>query len=93
MEITETLKPADRAAWRAWLECNHDTATQLWLVRDDRASEPSIPYFDAVEEANCFGWIDGIVKRPSKHELAIRSSPRRLRSHMSGSSAATGARP
>ena len=83
MEITETLKPADRAQWRAWLQRNHDTASELWLLRDDRVSEPSISYIDAVEEAICFGWIDGIVKRASEHEHAIRFSPRRPRSHWS----------
>lgn len=84
MEITETLKVAGRAEWRAWLEQNHDTAREIWLIYDDREAVQTLPYLDAVEEAICFGWIDGMVKRVSDHELAQRFSPRRpAKSHWS----------
>ncbi len=38
-------------------------------------------YLDAVEEALCFGWIDGIAKRLDEHRTAQRFTPRRTRSH------------
>ena len=55
MQVTETYKPIDRAAWRAWLERQHATANEIWLLLDDRPEEPTVAYLDAVEEALCFG--------------------------------------
>jgi uncharacterized protein YdeI (YjbR/CyaY-like superfamily) len=50
----------DRATWRAWLEVNHATSSGVWLVTwRSRSSRTAIPYEAAVEEALCFGWIDG----------------------------------
>jgi hypothetical protein len=77
MDITTTVKPAERTAWRAWLLANHAQAAEVWLLLDDRPGEPAIDYLDAVEEALCFGWIDSIQKRFSAHERAQRFSPRR----------------
>jgi uncharacterized protein YdeI (YjbR/CyaY-like superfamily) len=48
----------DRAAWRAWLEANHATASGVWLVSWRKGHGPRIEYEAAVEEALCFGWID-----------------------------------
>ncbi len=89
MEITDTIKPKDRTAWREWLEQNHKTLTEIWLLSDVRAASPlenrpeelTVKYLDAVEEAICFGWIDSIQKRFSPHELAQRFTPRRKRSN------------
>ena len=77
MEVTATCKPRDRAAWRAWLEQYHRTASEIWLLFDDRPDEPTVTYLDAVEEAICFGWIDSIQKRVSTYECAQRMTPRR----------------
>ena len=81
MQVTETYKPLDRAAWRAWLERQHATANEIWLLLDDRPEEPTVAYLDAVEEAICFGWIDSIQKRFSENERAQRFSPRKPRSN------------
>jgi uncharacterized protein YdeI (YjbR/CyaY-like superfamily) len=81
MEITNTIKPIDRAEWRTWLVQNHNRLTEIWLLSDDRPEQPTVEYLDAVEEALCFGWIDGIAKRFSGHELAQRFTPRKRRSH------------
>jgi uncharacterized protein YdeI (YjbR/CyaY-like superfamily) len=81
MEITDIIKPADRAMWREWLDQNHKTLTEIWLLSDDRPEEPTVNYLDAVEEAICFGWIDGIQKRFSTHELAQRFTPRKKKSN------------
>ena len=81
MQVTATFKPGDRPAWRAWLERNHRTASEIWLLLDDRPEEPTVSYLDAVEEAICFGWIDGIQKRFSTYERAQRFTPRKPRSN------------
>ncbi len=81
MEITETIKLEDRSAWRAWLDQNHQALTEIWLLFDNRPGYPTVNYLDAVEEAICFGWIDGIQKRRSAHELAQRFTPRKQRSN------------
>lgn len=48
-----------RAAWRAWLEANHDRERGVWLCSwKGPTGRPACPYPDAVEEAICFGWID-----------------------------------
>lgn len=79
MDVTETLHAPDRQTWRAWLTEHHHQKTELWLVSD--RTRPSVPYLDAVEEALCFGWIDGIAKRLDPERTAQRFTPRRARSH------------
>lgn len=81
MEITKTIKLKDRTAWREWLDRHHKNLTEIWLLSDDRPEEPTVRYLDAVEEAICFGWIDGIQKRVSTYELAQRFTPRKKRSN------------
>lgn len=54
------VETGDRAAWRAWLEANHATATGAWLVSWRTGHGSRIPYEEAVEEALCFGWIDSV---------------------------------
>lgn len=81
MDITNTIKPQDRTAWREWLNQHHKTLAEIWLLLDDRPAEPTLTYLDAVEEAICFGWIDGIQKRFSASELAQRFTPRKRRSN------------
>jgi len=81
MQVTYTFKPVDRAAWRAWLEHNHRTALEIWLIYDDRPGEPTVSYLDSVEEAICFGWIDSLQKRLSAYERAQRFSLRKKRSN------------
>jgi uncharacterized protein YdeI (YjbR/CyaY-like superfamily) len=79
MEITRTLDPQTRSAWRQWLEQNHAKEKEIWLLF--RPSAPgTITYLDAVEEALCFGWIDGIAKRHGD-ATAQRITPRRPRSN------------
>lgn len=82
MEIAPTLYAPDRATWRGWLVANHATAASIWLLsyKPDNGM-PSIAYLHAVEEALCFGWIDGIAKRLDAARMAQRFTPRRPRSH------------
>ena len=84
MDIGETLYVSDAASWRAWLEANHTSVSEIWLVYHTKASgQPSIPYGDAVDEALCFGWIDSIVKKHGPESRAQRFTPRRPGSKLS----------
>ncbi|HEY2092843.1 MAG TPA: YdeI/OmpD-associated family protein [Thermoanaerobaculia bacterium] len=75
-----------RAAWRKWLAKNYDCATEIWLVYPKKSSgEPRVEYSDAVEEALCFGWIDGMDKSLDEHHYMQRFSPRRPDSNWSES--------
>jgi uncharacterized protein YdeI (YjbR/CyaY-like superfamily) len=52
-----------RADWRSWLAAHHDRETEIRLVYNKRhTGEARVEYDDAVEEALCFGWVDGIVR-------------------------------
>ena len=82
LEITQTFYAPDRAAWRQWLTDHHATAKEIWLVSYGRTSgQLSVPYLQAVEEALCFGWIDGIAKKIDTERTGQRFTPRRPRSH------------
>jgi uncharacterized protein YdeI (YjbR/CyaY-like superfamily) len=71
----------DRDAWRRWLEANHATASGVWLVSWRPASgRGRIDYEAAVEEALCFGWIDGQAATVDAQRSKQYFSPRRPRS-------------
>ena len=56
------IQPKSRQAWRAWLRKHHGSSSGVWLVFAKKASGlPTVTYSDAVEEALCFGWIDGLM--------------------------------
>jgi uncharacterized protein YdeI (YjbR/CyaY-like superfamily) len=56
------VQPKSRKAWRAWLQKHHVSSAGVWLVFAKKHSKlPTLGYNDAVEEALCFGWIDGLV--------------------------------
>ena len=78
MEIGQKLRVTTRKAWRAWLEKNHARKKEIWLVYATKKSgQARVPYSDAVEEALCFGWIDGVMKSIDENYFAQRFSPRR----------------
>ena len=82
MEIGETLYVTDRDQFRKWLIENHKTKKEIWLIKYKKATKkPSIDYVEAVEEAICFGWIDGFEKGMDAERYAIRFSPRRPKSN------------
>jgi len=77
MKMDKTLHTTGRAEWRGWLEKNHDSETEIWLVfYKKHTGQPCIAYDDAVEEALCFGWIDGVLQRIDDETYARRFSPR-----------------
>jgi uncharacterized protein YdeI (YjbR/CyaY-like superfamily) len=72
----------DAAAWRAWLEEHHDDEQGVWLTLAKKGTtEPtSLSYDQALDEALCFGWIDGQVRRLDEGTFRQRFTPRRARS-------------
>jgi uncharacterized protein YdeI (YjbR/CyaY-like superfamily) len=72
---------ATPAKFRAWLEAHHDKAPELWMGLYRRGSgRPSITWPEAVDEALCFGWIDGVRKGIDDVSYMNRYTPRRARS-------------
>ena len=72
------------AAFRAWLEANHDSASELWVGYYKKASgKTSMTYPEAVEEALCFGWIDGLTFRIDDEVHTNRFTRRRRGSNWS----------
>jgi len=66
------------ARFRAWLEKNHATKSELLVGFYKKDSgEPSITWPQSVDEALCFGWIDGIRKRIDDRSYTIRFTPRK----------------
>jgi uncharacterized protein YdeI (YjbR/CyaY-like superfamily) len=82
MEIGETLYVTNRQDFRRWLEENHKSKKEIWLIQYKKAAKkPSINYVEAVEEALCFGWIDSTEKSMDTERYATRFSPRRPKSN------------
>lgn len=73
-----------QAAFRAWLERNHDRVSELWVGFWNRASGKSgMTYPEAVDEALCWGWIDGVKKKVDADRYTNRFTPRKAQSKWS----------
>ncbi len=69
---------ATPAQWRVWLQQHHATARELWVGFHKRGSgRASMSWPESVDEALCFGWIDGVRKRLDDTSYVIRFTPRR----------------
>jgi uncharacterized protein YdeI (YjbR/CyaY-like superfamily) len=66
------------AEFRAWLEENHATATELHVGAYRKSSGlGGMTYLESVEQALCFGWIDGVVRRIDAVSFVHRFTPRK----------------
>lgn len=81
------MKPKDiqhfksQAGLRKWFEQNHDKASELWIGFYKKAAEKSgTSYAEALDEALCFGWIDGIKQSVDESRFTIRFTPRKAKS-------------
>ena len=84
MEKPGSVAAAERAEWRAWLEQNHASEKEIWLIYYRKGSgAPSITYAESLEEALCFGWIDSLIKKIDDQHYARKFNPRRPGSHWS----------
>ena len=76
--ISRQMHFSDRDEWRTWLEANHASAAEVWLVLYKKhTGKPGLSLEEAVEEALCFGWIDGLLKPIDAEKYALRFSPRK----------------
>ena len=78
MDRKNILYCADRKKWREWLTENFEKESEVWFVFPTVASgEKGVSYNDAVEEALCFGWIDGRAGKLDETHQLRRFTPRR----------------
>ncbi len=81
--LHDTLRQSfeTRDAWHTWLVENHATAREALLVfHKKHTGKAGLTYLEALEEALCFGWIDGILRRIDDEKHMIRFCPRRKNS-------------
>lgn len=72
------IRMRSRALWRKWLERHHARKTEVWLTYyKAHTGKPTVSYVEAVEEALCFGWIDGQAQRIDDASWTQRFTPRR----------------
>lgn len=72
---------ASQSVWREWLEKNHETSPGMWLKIAKKASGiETVSYQEALEEALCFGWIDGQKRTYDKDYFVQKFTPRTKRS-------------
>jgi len=76
-----TVVASTAGAWRAWLARNGRSAQEVWLVLYHQDSgTPGLRYHEAVEQALCFGWIDGLRRARDADSSQLRFTPRTARS-------------
>jgi uncharacterized protein YdeI (YjbR/CyaY-like superfamily) len=75
------LSFTNRADWRGWLKENYDKESYVWLLlHKKKFRKKGMTLEDAVEEAMCFGWIDGRLRRVDAERFILRFSPRKAKS-------------
>jgi uncharacterized protein YdeI (YjbR/CyaY-like superfamily) len=75
MKVTHFKTPA---AFRAWLETHHASERELWVGYYKKSTgRPSITWPESVDQALCFGWIDGVRRSIDEHSYTIRFTPRK----------------
>ena len=76
MQIENLIPAKSREDLRHWLQENSRIEKSCWVLVRMTPTPDQLYYLDVVEEALCFGWIDGLKKKVSENELAQRLSPR-----------------
>jgi uncharacterized protein YdeI (YjbR/CyaY-like superfamily) len=80
----KALHVTNREEWRSWLEKNGKSCQEICLIYYKKSSgKPAIAYDHAVEEALCFGWIDGKTVRVDEERYGQRFTPRNPKSRWS----------
>lgn len=76
-DLTPTFCPSSQKDWREWLRKNHKSRQSVWLVLyKKKTGIPSVNWSDAVDQALCFGWIDG-KRLPLSEEKFMQSFSKR----------------
>ncbi|MBR2100376.1 MAG: YdeI/OmpD-associated family protein [Eubacterium sp.] len=74
----ETFYTSKREEWRSYLQSHYKSSSEIWFIFPTKASgEEALSYNDAVEEALCFGWIDGRAGTLDETHQLRRFTPRR----------------
>jgi uncharacterized protein YdeI (YjbR/CyaY-like superfamily) len=82
--MSEPIYFASPEEFRAWLEEHHETEAEVWLGMWKKATgKQSVSWKEAVDEALCFGWIDGILRRVDDQRHVQRFTPRKPSSNWS----------
>ncbi|MCA1553098.1 MAG: bacteriocin-protection protein, partial [Chloroflexi bacterium] len=72
------------AEWRAWLAAHHDREQEVLVGYHKKATaKPSLTWQQSVDEALCYGWIDGVRCSVDEHSYCIRFTPRKPKSNWS----------
>jgi uncharacterized protein YdeI (YjbR/CyaY-like superfamily) len=78
MQSEKALTFRNQVSWRKWLEANHNNADVAWLyIYKKNSKTTGIKYDEALEEALCFGWIDGKMQSVNEDKFVQRFSPRK----------------
>jgi uncharacterized protein YdeI (YjbR/CyaY-like superfamily) len=81
--MSERLVFENRTAFRQWLKKNHMQPDGLWLIFGKNKMVKTLSPEQALEEALCFGWIDGLIKSVDETQYVKYFSPRRNKSNWS----------
>jgi len=82
--VTDAIYFSSPEQFRAWLEQNHESATEVWIgYWKKHTGRPSLTWSQAVDEALCFGWIDGVLRRVDDERHVQRFTPRKPASNWS----------
>ncbi len=69
---------------RKWFENHHDQSAEIWIgFYKKKSGKVSVSYYEALDQAICYGWIDGIRKSLNELSYANRFTPRRPKSNWS----------
>ena len=84
MKDPEPIYFPSPAAFGEWLAEHHDRETEVWVGFWKKGTgEPSLTWSEAVDEALCFGWIDGLLRRVDHRRHIQRFTPRKPKSNWS----------
>ena len=82
--MSNTVTCKSRQEWRSWLEKNHNSVKEIWLVYYKKnTKKPTVYYNEAVEEALCFGWIDTTVHSIDDEKYCQKFTARNKKSNWS----------
>ena len=82
--MSEPIYFASAAEFGTWLAEHHASATEVWIgYWKKHTGKPSLVWSDAVDEALCFGWIDGVLRRVDDERHVQRFTPRKPSSNWS----------
>jgi uncharacterized protein YdeI (YjbR/CyaY-like superfamily) len=80
LDTYEQVEAFTPKAWRSWLSEHHTREQGIWLVRYRKGHPRYLSIADVVEEALCWGWIDGLIRKLDDERSVLLLSPRKPRS-------------